>query len=577
MIADTLTPCVITTCPWERCTVMTSNDLAVDRRTVLAAGAVGAAGLALGPALAGEAAAAGRFFRHGVASGDPRPRSVILWTRVTPTEAATPGSGVGPDVTVKWQVAEDQTFRSIVSRGTFRTGPERDHTVKLDATGLKPATVYFYRFLLDGVASPVGRTKTAPRHDADNGRLVFGVVSCSNIPGGYFSAYRHLAARDDLDAVLHLGDYLYEYGNGEYGAVRPHEPPHEMVTLADYRQRHAQYKAEPDLQALHHKYPFVVTWDDHEVTNDQWKDGAENHQPEEEGDYLERKARAHQVYDEWMPVRMSGTTETGDGTRLFRRLKFGQLAELSMLDLRSYRSKQVESTFPVPETDAEISNPDRTITGDRQMEWLKESLANDRAVWKLVGNPVMIAPIVFPPLPNELTQQINDVAKLFPEDGFPYNVDQWDGYTADRHELFDHIKNQGVTNTVFLTGDIHSAWACDLPADPGTYPVDGESVGTEFVCTSVTSDNLNDITMTAPARSSIPVEEGIMAVNRHVKHLNFDDHGFSVLEVTRRYVQMDYWAITERTDPKAEASRQISFRTMTNSQTVKQVQNGIAD
>jgi alkaline phosphatase D len=475
-----------------------------------------------------------------------------------------------------WQVAEDAGFRRIVSKGTFRTGPERDHTVKLDATGLKPATRYYYRFLLDGVASPVGRTKTAPRHDADNGQLRFGVVSCSNIPGGYFSAYRHLAARNDLDAVLHLGDYLYEYGNDEYGSVREHQPPHEMVTLADYRQRHAQYKAEPDLQALHLKFPFIVTWDDHEVTNDQWENGAENHQPEE-GDYLERKARAHQVYDEWMPVRMGSTTDLGDGTRLFRRLKFGQLAEISMLDLRSYRSEQVAATFPVPSTEAEISNPDRTITGNKQMEWLKESLKNDRAVWKLVGNPVMIAPVVFPPLPNELTQNLNDITHLIPEDGFPYNVDQWDGYTADRTELFDHIKNQGVTNTVFLTGDIHSAWACDLPADPGTYPLDGESVGTEFVCTSVTSDNLNDITMTAPARSSIPVEEGIMAFNQHVKHLNFDDHGFSVLEVNRRHVQMDYFAISERTDPKATASRQISFRTMTNSQTVKQVQNGIDD
>ena len=556
---------------------MTSSALPVDRRTVLAASAVGAAGVALGPLTAREAQAASRYFQHGVASGDPYPRSVILWTRLTPTEAATPGSGKGPSATVTWQVAEDAAFRNVVSRGTFTTGPQRDHTVKLDAGGLRPATDYFYRFLYKGVASPVGRTRTAPASNADNGRLRFGVVSCSNIPGGYFSAYRHLAARNDLDAVLHLGDYLYEYGNGEYGSVREHQPPHEMVTLADYRQRHAQYKQEPDLQALHHKYAFVVTWDDHEVTNDQWKNGAENHQPETEGEYADRKAIAHRVFDEWMPVRMGGTTKLNDGTRLFRRLKFGQLAELSMLDLRSYRSEQVEAVFPVPETDAEISDPERTITGNRQMEWLKGSLKNDRAVWKLVGNPVMIAPVVFPPLPNELTKNLNDVAKLFPEDGFPYNVDQWDGYTADRHELFDHIKNEGVTNTVFLTGDIHSAWACDLPADPGTYAADGESVGTEFVCTSVTSDNLNDITMTAPARSSIPVEEGIMAVNQHVKHLNFDDHGFSVLEVTRRHVQMDYFAISERTDPDATVSRQISFRTMTNSQTVKRVNNGIDD
>jgi alkaline phosphatase D len=400
------------------------------------------------------------------------------------------------------------------------------------------------------------------------------------MPAGYFSAYRHLAARDDLDAVLHLGDYLYEYGVGEYGDLegRDPQPPHEMVTLADYRQRHAQYKGDPDLMALHQKYAFVVTWDDHEVTNDQYRNGAENHQPDTEGDYFERRARAHQAYDEWMPVRMGSATDVGDGTRLFRRLQFGQLVELSMLDLRTYRSKQVElAQTPVPSPDPEISDPDRTITGMRQMEWLKESLDNSRAVWKLVGNPVMIAPVVFPPLPNELTKNLNDVVKLIPEDGFPYNVDQWDGYTADRHELFQHIRDHGVTNAVFLTGDIHSAWACDLPVDPGTYPVDRESVGTEFVCTSVTSDNLNDITMTAPARSSIPVEQGIQAVNRHVKYLNFDDHGFSVLEVTRRYAQMDYFVISERTDPQATADRTASWRTMTNSQSVKPVEKGIDD
>ena len=559
---------------------MNPTQLPVDRRTLLAASAAGAAGVTLGAAAVSEASAATRLFRHGVASGDPRPRSVILWTRVTPTEDATPGSGLGPRVRVAWQVAKDAAFRDIVSRGTFGTGPARDHTVKLDATGLRPATRYFYRFLLDGVASPVGRTKTAPAPNADVQSLRFGVVSCSNIPGGWFSAYRHLAARNDLDAVLHLGDYLYEYGNDEYGSVRDHQPPHEMESLADYRQRHAQYKQDPDLQALHLKNPFIVTWDDHEVTNDQWKSGAENHQPETEGDYFERRARAHKAYDEWMPVRMGRKTDLGDGTRLFRRLKFGKLAELSMLDLRTYRSKQVElAQTPVPSPDPEIDDPDRTITGNRQMEWLKESLRDDRAVWKLVGNPVMIAPVRFPNLPQFDIAAVNDVTGLYPE-GFPYNVDQWDGYTADRKELFSHLRNHGVNNTVFLTGDIHSAWACDLPVDAAIYEPRtgvGESVGTEFVCTSVTSDNLNEITGTPPRTTSLVVEQGIQEFNRHVRYLNFDDHGFSVLEVTRRYVQMDYFAISDRTDKNATASRLASWRTMTNSQKVRPVQNGIDD
>ena len=379
-----------------------SHELTVDRRTLLAAGTAGAAGVALatGAGFAPDAAAAGnRYFRHGVASGDPLPRKVVLWTRVTPTTDATPGSGRGPRVTVTWQVAKDPKFRRIVRKGKVTTGPGRDHTVKVDADRLKPGTEYFYRFLHRGVASRVGRTKTAPRKRADNGRLRFGVVSCSNLQAGWFSAYRHLARRDDLDAILHLGDYLYEYGAGEYGDLRAHVPAHEMVSLADYRQRHAQYKQDGDLQALHARYAFIVTWDDHETTDDAWAGGAKNHQPEE-GDYRTRKAIANRVYDEWMPVRMGGTAKAGDGTRLFRRLRFGRLAELSMLDLRTYRSQQVAG--PVP-PDPTVSDPDRTITGKRQMAWLKKSLSDDRALWKLVGNPVMIAPVVVPPLPKDVT------------------------------------------------------------------------------------------------------------------------------------------------------------------------------
>jgi len=557
---------------------MTPTCPAVDRRTVLSAGAVGAAALTV--ASSTRADAAERFFRHGVASGDPRPRSVILWTRVTPTEASTPGSGRGPRVTVRWQVARDVAFRRVVSQGRITTGPSRDHTVKVDATGLEPATRYFYRFLYDGVASRTGRTKTAPAPNADHGRLRFGVVSCANWQAGWFSPYRHLANRDDLDLVLHLGDYLYEYAPGEYGYgnaevdIRPHAPAHEMVNLGDYRQRHAQYKTDPDLQRLHAKYPFVVTWDDHEVTNDQWADGAENHQPAE-GDYHERKARAHRAYDEWMPVRMGDGTALGDGTRLFRRLSFGKLAELSMLDLRTYRSEQVKlAATPVPSPDPAISDPSRTITGNRQMEWLKESLQDDRALWKLVGNPVMITPVVFPPLPTEVLAGVHDVTGLYPEDGLPYNADQWDGYTADRHELFEHLRDHGVQNTVFLTGDIHSAWACDLPVDAGTYPA-SDTVGTEFVCTSVTSNNLKDITGTPARTTSLAVEAGITTVNRHIKYLNFDDHGYSVLDITRERIQMDYFIISDRAQKRATSTRTASWATRVNSQQVRPVQKGI--
>jgi alkaline phosphatase D len=551
----------------------------------VAGAAAGAAGTGvLGPA-AGTASAttsaSNRRFAHGVASGDPHPHSVLLWTRVTPTPGATPGSGRGPAVSVRWQVARDRAFRHVVAHGMARTHAGRDHTVKIEATGLQPATTYFYRFSHDGVHSRTGRTRTAPAPHASPENLRFGVVSCANLQAGWFSAYRHLAARDDLDAVIHLGDYLYEYAPGQYGYgqsdqdIRPHEPAHEMVTLADYRQRHAQYKRDTDLQELHANHPVIATWDDHEVTNDQWRRGAENHQPDE-GDYLVRRRRAHRAYDEWMPVRMGGTTDLRDGTQLFRRLRFGTLAELSMLDLRSYRSEQADQIqSPVPSADASVSDPDRTITGGRQMAWLKESLARDTAQWKLVGNPVMIAPVVFPPTVHELIGPINDVTGLLPEDGLPYNVDQWDGYTADRRELFAFLADRGITDTVFLTGDIHSGWACDLPLDAGTYPASA-SVATEFVGTSVTSNNLKDITGSPARTTSLAVEAAIQAANRHVKYLNFDDHGYSVLDVTSRRTQMDYYVIGDRADRSTGATWTASWATDANTQRVRAADRPVA-
>jgi alkaline phosphatase D len=551
------------------------------RRTVLAAGAAGAtlAGTTLSSPAAARAGSDG-VFRHGIASGDPTPHSVLLWTRVTPTPESTPGSGKGPRVTVSWEVSRDPDFGRILRWGEAETAPWRDHTVKVDVDRLAPGRWYFYRFRCNGVTSRTGRTRTAPAADALPDHLRFGVVSCANWQAGWFSAYRGLAARDDLHAVLHLGDYLYEYGPGEYGYgqseqdIRPHHPAHEMVALADYRQRHAQYKTDPDLQDAHARFPWIVTWDDHEVTNDQWRGGGENHQPDE-GEYRRRRARAHRAFDEWMPVRMDGTAKLADGSRLFRRLRFGQLAEISMLDLRTYRSQQVEQTaFPVPQPDPAVSGPDRTITGDRQLEWLKDSLDNRRAQWKVIGNPVMIAPVDFGSVPDDLVQPVNDVTGLLPEDGLPYNVDQWDGYTADRRRIFGHIRDRGVKDALFVTGDIHSGWACELPYDASTYPV-GDSAGVEFVCSSVTSNNLKDLTGSPPRTSSVAVEEGIKANNRHVKYLNFDDHGFSVLDLTPQRAQMDWFVISDRADRNATITHQASWMTRSGTGRIERVERPV--
>ena len=531
------------------------------RRTVvtgtLATGLAAATPLTL--AAAPACAQTTTSFRHGVASGDPLPDAVVLWTRVTPSPDATPGSGRGADVRVDWEVASDPDFRRVVRRGRIVTGPDRDHTVKVDATGLQPATSYWYRFRSAGVLSQVGRTRTAPEPTASPRQLRIGVVSCSNWEAGYFAAYRHLADTPDLDLVLHVGDYLYEYPAGEYGtrgvAVRATEPAHEIVALADYRVRHGQYKADPDLQRLHAAVPWVTTWDDHESANDAWSAGAENHDPQTEGGWAARAAAARQAYDEWMPIRLSGTAEVGDGHQLYRSLTFGRLADLRLLDLRSYRSEQVGY-----DELGRVGDRARTITGRAQMEWFKDSLATSDATWKLVGNPVMISPVNFLAVDAEIGQALHDMTGILPPDGIPYNPDQWDGYTAERREVIDFLGDRGITNTVFLTGDIHSAWACELPDNAGLYPL-SRSVGVELVATSVTSDNLDDILRVMPRTLSTVAEAAIIANNRHIRYLDFDRHGYSVLTLTPGKAHMDWYVLTDKTSRTSTARWSVGWST----------------
>ncbi|GAA0489858.1 alkaline phosphatase D family protein [Streptomyces sp. NPDC046215] len=531
----------------------------ISRRTAVTAVAAGAALLPFAAGPSAHAADGATAFRHGVASGDPLPDGVLLWTRVTPAPDATPGSGRGPAVEVAWEVAEDASFARVVARGSARATAAGDHTVKADVRGLRPATAYFYRFTADGAHSPAGRTRTAPARDAATPGIRFGVVSCANWESGWFAAYRHLADRRDLDAVLHLGDYIYEYGSGEYPAakdvVRPHSPAHEIVDLADYRTRHGHYKTDPDLQALHAAHPVIAIWDDHEFADNTWAGGAGNHTPGTEGDWAARMAAAKQAYFEWMPVRPSveGTT--------YRQLRFGKLADLLLTDLRSFRSQQAKTG------NGAVDDPARTLTGRAQLDWLKAGLASSDTTWRFVGNSVMISPVAFGSLPAHLMEPLAKLLGL-PAGGLAVNTDQWDGYTHDRRELLTHLTDRGVRNTVFLTGDIHMAWAADVPKQAATYPL-SPSVATEFVVTSVTSDNLDESLRVLPHTASLVATGAIKAANRHVQWVDMDSHGYGVLDVTAERAQMDYYVLSDKRNPKATSSWARSYRTLSGTQRVE--------
>ncbi|WP_409494560.1 alkaline phosphatase D family protein [Amycolatopsis sp. cmx-11-12] len=508
----------------------------VSRRSVLRAAGVTAAGTAATFTLSGESSGAeAPVFAHGVASGDPMPDSVLLWTRVTPSAEAVPGSGKGAPVDVRWEVAADAGFTDVVARGHLRTGPERDHTVKVTAGGLCASTAYYYRFTSGGKVSQTGRTRTAPAHEEDVARLRFGVVSCANWAVGHFAPYGYLAGRDDLDAFIHLGDYLYEGNPNPAGDLRPSAPSHELITLSDYRRRHAMYKTDEHLRRLHARHPVIATWDDHEAADNAWSGGSPSHDPATEGSWPDRMRAAHQAYFEWMPVRHRGD-------RLYRRLKFGKLADLTMLDLRSYRTRQ-----PGP-----VEDPAGTILGADQRQWFLDGLARGTASWNVVGNSVMVTPIKVPALPTREKLALADLL-----DGQPttVNTDQWDGYTADRRRVLDTIAAQGRGNTVFLTGDVHSSWANDVPRD-------GTSVAVEFVCPSVTSDNIDEQLGVPPRTGSLKVEAAIRALNPHVRFVELDSHGPGVLEVTPDAVRMNWYYVADRRDPATAVTFAHAFRTV---------------
>jgi alkaline phosphatase D len=500
------------------------------------------------PLLPGTASAAGPLFQHGVASGDPLADRVILWTRVTP-------QSMRRTVGVRWLIARDAQLRDVVLRGDTETSTERDFTVKVDAVGLLPGSSYYYRFFAENEASPIGRTRTLPVGATP--RLRFAVASCSNHQAGLFNAYRRIAERADLDFVLHLGDYTYELGPGDLGSLRTPEPPAETITLSDYRTRHAQYKRDTDLQEVHRQHPMICVWDDGEITNDAWRDGAANHAEGTEGSWPERVAMGLQAYYEWMPVRPVDPARPRRNERDFR---IGDLVDLLMLEERlSARSQQLPATiptgFPLPGfvQAGPFADPARTLLGAEQEAWLAARLRGSAARWKFIGQQVMFAQVKLVAAP------------LAFGGGLFINPDQWDGYQPARDRVYAVLKgdatNAPVSDVVILTGDLHIGVASDLTQDPnnpvvaaGGYDAatGAGSRAVEFVATSISSPNFVEDPTGAIAAL-------LRSANPHFKYVDGSRRGYMLLDVTRERAVCEWWFVDTVVAPSSVQTLGAAF------------------
>lgn len=493
-------------------------------------------------------------FDHGVASGDPLSDSVIIWTRVTPQNDARV-------VTVNWEVATDANFSNMVHTGSTVAQTSSDFTVKIDLQQLSFDTTYYYRFVSNGTTSPVGITKTLPVGIVNQVKLA--VFSCSNFPAGHFNAYNSAAKIQDLDAVVHLGDYIYEYGNGEFGTENaeaigrtlPADNNTECLTLTDYRRRYALYRGDEDLQNLHQNVPFIVVWDDHEVANDSWREGAENHN-EGEGDFDARKAAALQAYFEWLPIRPLAVS---DNERIYRSFSFGNLVNLHMLDTRLIaRDEQLDyadfidantGQFDAPGFTAAVTDRNRTLLGSEQLGWLQSSLNGSSATWQVLGQQILMGRMNIPaellsglsnPSPAilgsfaELAQikgrinagdpTVTDAERARVAVGVPYNLDAWDGYAVEREIVMgsSRILNH---NLVVLAGDTHNAWANNLK------DINGNNVGVEFATAGVSSPGLESF-LSIPADFVPQAEQALQVLVDDLQYMNIADRGYMVVTFT---------------------------------------------
>jgi alkaline phosphatase D len=498
-----------------------------------------------------------RVFRHGVASGDPTKSGIILWTRVSVVASRS--------VKVHWQIAEDPQMSQVVAGGSAVTDASNDFTVKIDAGGLPSGATLYYQFRALGSLSVVGRTRTLPSGQLDS--VKFAVVSCSNHPNGFFHVYRDIAGRSDLDAVLHLGDYIYESGADGYATQhskdlnRIPKPPTELHTLQDYRQRHAQYKSDPDSQAMLSSLPLIAVWDDHELANDSWRDGAEGHSPEE-GSWAARRDAAIQAYFEWMPIRGKAK---GKETRIFREFRYGNLASLIMLDTRIHgRAPQpyVGENVTGESIAAAMADPKRRMLGSTQERWLRKQLkrASD-TTWQVLGQQVLVSalisadldPLVDPDGPSTLSKDLLNSIIQRSKNNPPTVLDTWDGYPLAREDLYADLKKH-ARNPVLLSGDFHTNIAADLIPKDADRPV-----AVEFMTGTVSSPVVTEL---FPEYKPNSVRDATLEMNPGLKYLETAHRGWLCLTLTKEQCRGDWHLIDDirRPDYKSWLDKTLTVR-----------------
>ena len=515
-------------------------------------------------------------FLHGVASGDPLQTQVIIWTRLSPSDRSA-------RLEVQWEVAQDADFKHMAAIGKVLTTAAQDFTVKVDVTGLVAGQRYFYRFKYGSTYSNVGQTLTLAE---DVQQVQFAVCSCSNYPAGYFHVYQEIA-QQDVDVVIHLGDYIYEYGMGGYATENAVEMGRELaednrleiLSLDDYRKRYAQYRLDPDLQAAHQRHPFIVIWDDHELTNDAWKAGAENHQ-DSEGDFFERRVAALAAYFEWMPIR----PVDNQNIKIYRQFDFGQLVQLSMLDTRiiardvqlDYANYMTAAGLDRAKFQADLTDPNRSLMGVEQRNWLLQKLQQSNATWHVLGQQILMSKMFVPAellmslaeitagnpsaetldkISTQITELLTIKARLDAGDTSvselekarlaftaPYNLDAWDGYFVEREMLYATLA-QLNKKIVVLAGDTHNAWSSNLHSQ------DGALVGVELATSSVSSPGLEKY-LSLPLQQIKSFEYAFTTLIDELNYCNLNQRGYLKVSFTSEQVQAD-WNFVDTIQQKA--------------------------